>query len=64
MHNFVRSRDGYNYDDTLVVTGFEDASEWNRDISRGGRTALTIRDKFAEYFVNDNPLPWQDKCIH
>lgn len=61
LHNFVRSRDGYSYDDTLVVTGFEPATDQNRN--RGGRTALTVRDKLADYFVNHNPLPWQDRNV-
>lgn len=61
LHNFVRSRDGYSYEDTLTVTGFEPATD--RDHGRGGRTALTIRDKLAEYFVTENPLPWQDKFV-
>ncbi|CAH4034421.1 unnamed protein product [Pieris brassicae] len=58
LHNFVRSRDGYSYEDTLTVTGFEPAT--NRDRDRGGRTALTNRDKLAECFVT-SPLPWQDR---
>lgn len=61
LHNFVRSRDGYSYEDTLTVTGFEPGSSRNRD--RGGRTALTVRDKLADYFVTENTLPWQDKYL-
>ncbi|CAH1964552.1 unnamed protein product [Acanthoscelides obtectus] len=61
LHNFVRSRDGYSYEDTLTVTGLEAGTSRNRD--RGGRTALTVRDKLADYFVTENPLPWQDKYV-
>ena len=48
LHNFVRSRDGYSYDDTLVVTGFEPATDQNRN--RGARTALTVPDKTCRLF--------------
>lgn len=61
LHNFVRSRDSYSYDDTLTVTGFVHTIDRDRD--RGGRTALSVRDKLAEYFVTHNPLPWQDKNV-
>nr|CAH7743072.1 unnamed protein product [Callosobruchus chinensis] len=49
LHNFVRSRDGYAYDNTVMVTGFESIMLRGRD--RGGRTALAIRDTFADYFI-------------
>jgi hypothetical protein len=45
------------YDDTLQVTGFEPNTQRGRDLAREGRTALAVRDKFADYFVNNNPHP-------
>lgn len=52
LHNFVRSRDGYSYDDTLTITGFQTTTQQN--FSRGGRAATTTRDNFTHYFVNEN----------
>lgn len=54
LHNFVRTMDGVNFDDTLVVDGFDDMP------TLGGRTANDIRDKFADYFISsEGELPWQ-----
>jgi hypothetical protein len=33
LHNFVRSRDGYRYDDTLIVQGLDDLE--TKNITRG-----------------------------
>lgn len=62
LHNFVRSRDGYSYDDTLTIMGFQTTTQQN--FNRGGRAATTTRDNFTHYFVNENPLPWQNNYIH
>lgn len=62
LHNFVRSRDGYSYDDTLTITGFQTRTQHN--FTRGGRAATTTRDNFSHYFINENPLPWQNNSIH
>lgn len=62
LHNFVRSRDGYSYDHTLTITGFQTTTQQN--FTRGGRAATTTRDHFTRYFVNENPLPWQNNYIH
>lgn len=64
LHNFVRIRDGYSYDDTLKITGFEGGMEVNNNLSRGGRSAQSARNEFAQYFVTENVLPWQNRCIH
>jgi hypothetical protein len=34
------------------------------NFTRGGRAATTTRDHFTNYFVNENPLPWQNNYIH
>jgi hypothetical protein len=52
LHNFVRSREGYNYVDTLQVTGFQTDMEMGIDLSREGRSALTIRDEFEKIILS------------
>ncbi|XP_054259855.1 uncharacterized protein LOC128984546 [Macrosteles quadrilineatus] len=62
LHNFVRKREGYNFEETLNVTGFH---ELEVDVeSRGTKEALTVRDKFAEYFDSpEGALEWQYRVI-
>ncbi len=59
LHNFIRDRDGYDFEDTLLITGLHDANL--RDMggmSRGG--ANNIRDFVADYFLSDEgALSWQ-----
>jgi hypothetical protein len=47
LHNFVRARDGYNFDDTLTIQGFD---EMLNEPVPGERTANDIRGKFDKYF--------------
>ena len=42
MHNFVREKDGYKFEDTLTVTGLEDAPDGQS--VRGGLTAYNVRN--------------------
>jgi len=51
LHNCVRARDGYRYDDTLTVQGLENIE--NTNMTRGSQTAQTVKDKYANYFVTD-----------
>ena len=60
LHNVVRVRDGYMFEDTLCVTGFEDIQE-NAPFGWAGST---VRDKFADYFIGEGAVPWQDSKIH
>ncbi|KAK3894542.1 hypothetical protein Pcinc_001698 [Petrolisthes cinctipes] len=54
LHNYVRVRDGYNFEDTLTIDGF---AYLQYDLaSRGTRAAISIRDKFADYFVTPEGL--------
>lgn len=55
--NYVRIRDGYRYDDTLTVQGLENIE--NTNVTRGSKNALTVRDKYANYFVTDGQVEWQ-----
>lgn len=62
LHNFVRDRDGFSFDDTLAINGFEqndvfDNSGTNRNINR-------FRDALSYYFMSDEgQLPWQFEKI-
>lgn len=63
LHNFIRIRDGFNFENTLSIDGLENVNEINvlNDLTRRGNT---IRDKFANYLLSDaRKLEWQDKCI-
>lgn len=57
LHNFVRERDGYNFEHTLTVEGMVDMVP---DATRGGRAINDIRDRLANYFLsNEGQIPWQ-----
>lgn len=59
LHNFVRARDGVQFDDILTVNGFDEMHSPSSNIIRG-RTANDIRDQFADYFISpEGELPWQ-----
>lgn len=56
---FVKERDGFTFEDTLTVTGFQDCAT-GRQNHRGGLQATDVRQKFAEYFMSDQgSVPWQ-----
>lgn len=66
LHNFIRVRDGYKFENTLFTEGLEPLNEVNNiqrhnDVTRCG---TSIRDKFAKYFISDaGKMDWQNKCI-
>lgn len=60
LHNYVRLRDGYRYDHTLYETHLHN---FNTEIVRPNARSRNTRDRFADYFVNEGKLPWQDKMI-
>jgi hypothetical protein len=58
LHNFVRKRDGYKFEEALTVTGLEDVL--NGQSVRGGLTANSVRNKVADYFLTDaGDVSWQ-----
>lgn len=60
LHNYVRLRDGYRYEHTL----FETPLSGMRTITiRPSTRSRNTRDIFADYFMNEGQLPWQDKMI-
>ena len=61
LRNFVRERDGYNFEDTLHVIGVENTNEV---INIGPGPATQIHDKFATYFVSEEgAINWQNNMI-
>ena len=57
LHNFVRSRDGFNIQDALSVQGF---IEMGKDTSRASLQSTQARNKLADYFISDvGSVPWQ-----
>ena len=53
LHNFVRDRDGYNFQHTLTVVGLEDLET----TAQFTRSCNFIRDSFANYFVDIGKVP-------
>lgn len=62
LHNFVREREGIDFENTLNVIGLY---EGNAIMQPGvPRSALTIREKFAEYFSSEEgSVTWQARMI-
>lgn len=57
LHNFVRDRDGIQFEDMLTIEGLQDMTPC---LVRGGNIANSIRDEFANYFVSpEGEVPWQ-----
>ncbi|XP_029345677.1 protein ALP1-like [Acyrthosiphon pisum] len=61
LHNYVRVRDGFNYEDTLYTPPLSNLS--STYTGRHVRDADMIRNKFTNYFTNEGKLEWQDKMI-
>lgn len=58
LHNFVRERDGFNFEDTLTVVGLDDIQDVQNE--RGNRPGNDIRKAFSDFFVSDiGSLSWQ-----
>jgi len=57
LHNYVREKNGINFQDTLSIDGFEDVNTIYAD--RGTRLASDMRNTFADYFSTVGAVPWQ-----
>lgn len=61
LHNFVRDRDGYSFEDSLNNPLTETIA---RDsVYRNNTTALRYRELFADYFMNEGRVSWQENYI-
>ncbi|KAL4125803.1 hypothetical protein QTP88_010043 [Uroleucon formosanum] len=61
LHNFVRDRDSFSFEDTLNNPLTETIA--SDSVRRNNRTALRYRELFAEYFMTEGRLDWQDNYI-
>lgn len=60
LHNFVRERDGYLFEDTLMITGLEDQPNIAVTQIRNGPKINEIRGALADYFMSDDgSVAWQ-----
>ena len=58
LHNFVRERDSYKFEDALKMTGLEDVPDGQS--GRGVLTANSVRNKVADYYLIDaGAASWQ-----
>jgi len=58
LHNFVRERDGYKFEDASTMTGLEDVPDGQS--VRGEVTANSVRNRVADYFLTDaGAVSWQ-----
>lgn len=61
LHNFVRNRDGVDFENTLNVIGLNEDERVTRECER---SAFAIREKFAQYFSSaEGSVPWQNNFI-
>ncbi|KAK2577575.1 hypothetical protein KPH14_012786 [Odynerus spinipes] len=63
LHNFVRERDGYHFEDTLTVNGLNATNTIHENININ-RSSNVYRDALSKYFLSDTgQVPWQDEKI-
>lgn len=65
LHNYIRTRDGYNINDSMTIVGLEDAPT-NRTLNRSlNRSGDNLREIFANYFISpEGSVAWQDQYIY
>jgi len=60
LHNFVRKRDGFLFEDTMSC----ELQGVHESASVGGRSqGIEAREMFCEYFNGPGALPWQNKRV-
>jgi hypothetical protein len=60
LHNFLKKRDGFVFEDTLSyeLQGLQESA------SVGGRSqGIEVGEMFCEYFNGPGALPWQNKRV-
>ncbi|XP_039747675.1 protein ALP1-like [Pararge aegeria] len=67
LHNFIRKRDGYKFDHTLSIVGFQDPPASDNLLLIGRRrselSGTAIRNIYTDYFTGVGSVPWQDSKI-
>lgn len=60
LHNFVRERDGYQFEDTLSITGLQQIPRELLPKNKGKMKEKSIRMEFANYFMSvQGSVKWQ-----
>jgi len=63
LHNYVRLRDGYKFEDTLS-NNLEDFQNRNSNRNLGARQqGIEIREYFSEYFMNSGSVPFHYRFV-
>ena len=64
LHNFVRSRDGYNIQDAMSIEGFIEMGQDTTGPSRAAIPTIQARNKLTNDFISDvGSVPWQSNYI-
>lgn len=63
LHNYVRRRDGVREEETFYQAPFEGIGTGQEVLLPTRNFARTVRDKFAQHFIADGKLPWQDRMV-
>lgn len=58
LHNFVRKRDGCNYEEVENYDELSNLQFHGRNVSSRG---IEVRDNYANYFMNEGAVPFQNK---
>ncbi len=61
LHNIVRERDGFRFEDTLTINGLHDSLPV--DNTQAANSTKCMRTLFKDYFNNEGAVPWQLKKI-
>jgi hypothetical protein len=61
IHNFVRERHGVAFEETLFSGEADSLLEIPRSTFQTGISGDNVRNKITDYFINVDPLPWQNK---
>ncbi|XP_029345737.1 uncharacterized protein LOC115033040 [Acyrthosiphon pisum] len=60
LHNFVRKRDGYNFEDMESECNLDDIEVRGTGSRSNG---IEIREAYAEYFVHEGAVPFQNRVL-
>lgn len=64
LHNFIRSRSQNNDFDDINIMPHHIRSVRGFGIGNTERDSYALRDTFADYFVADGQLSWQDRSVY